>query len=70
MLLKVNLKVEKKKAEKRGRNLQILNQKVQELINILIGYLFKHMVLGRNYLILLLKILKPRAKLKLCSLVI
>jgi hypothetical protein len=70
MLLKVNLKVEKKKAEKRGKNLQILNQKVQELINILIGYLFKHMVLGRNYLILLQKILMLHEKLKLCLLVI
>jgi hypothetical protein len=70
MLLKVNLKVEKKKAEKRGKNLQILNQKVQELINILIGYLFKHMVLGRNYLILLQKILMQHEKLKLCLLVI
>jgi DNA-binding ferritin-like protein (Dps family) len=70
MLLKVNLKVEKKKAEKRGKNLQILNQKVQELINILISYLFKHMVLGRNYLILLQKILMLHEKLKLCLLVI
>ena len=51
MLLKVNLKEEKKKVEKRVKNLQTSSQKVQVSINILIGFQFQRMVLGKNYLI-------------------
>jgi hypothetical protein len=51
MLLKVNLKEEKKKVEKRVKNLQTSSQKVQVSINILIGFPFQRMVLGKNYLI-------------------